>query len=81
MVEEIITFCNIEIEINKFYNHESCIFLKDADILKVLGSSAEKSCKYFIGYLHDHYKVKPLHIILPNTSAYVMMEKLNRCMF
>ena len=32
MVEEIITFCNIEIEINKFYNHENCIFLKDVDI-------------------------------------------------
>ena len=28
MVEEIITFCNIETEINKFYNHETCIFLK-----------------------------------------------------
>ena len=34
-------------------------------------SSAEKVYKYFIGYVYDDYKVKPLHIILPKTSAYV----------
>ena len=27
--------------------------------------------KYFIGDLHNHYKVKPLHIMLPKTSAFV----------
>ena len=27
--------------------------------------------KYFIGYLYDNYKVKPLHIILPKTTAYI----------
>ena len=26
---------------------------------------------YFIGYLYNHNKVKPLHIMLPKTSAYV----------
>ena len=27
--------------------------------------------KYFIGYLHDDYKFKPLHIMLPKTCFYV----------
>ena len=34
-------------------------------------SSSEKNYKYFIGYLYNDYKVKPLHIMLPKTSAYV----------
>ena len=49
--------------------------LKDVDIEKVFVSnktcSGEKSYKYFIGYLYDDYKVKPLHIILPKTSAHI----------
>ena len=31
----------------------------------------KKSCKYFIGCLYNDYKVKPLHLMLPKTSAYV----------
>ena len=34
-------------------------------------SSGEQNNKYFIGYLYNNHKVKPLHIMLPNTSAYV----------
>ena len=34
-------------------------------------SFGEKSCKYFIGYLYNHHKFKPLHIILPKISTYV----------
>ena len=34
-------------------------------------SSGEKCCIYFIGYLYDDYKIKPLHLMLPNTSAYL----------
>ena len=30
-----------------------------------------KNYKYFVGYLHNDIKVKPLHIMLPKTSAYV----------
>ena len=30
-----------------------------------------KKTKYFIGYLYNDYKVKPLHIVLPKTIAYV----------
>ena len=28
-----------------------------------------KRYSYFIGYLYDDFKVKPLHIILPKTST------------
>ena len=34
-------------------------------------SFGEKSYKYFIGYLYGNHKVKPLHIMLSKTSAYV----------
>ena len=34
-------------------------------------SSGKKNYKYFIGYLDNDFKIKPLHIILPRTSAYV----------
>ena len=75
MGKGILTFGNIEIEINKFYHHKTLIFLGDVDIEKVLRSNkislGEKSYKYFIGYLCNGNKVKPLKIMLPKTSAYV----------
>ena len=37
--------------------------------MKIL--SDEKNYKYFIGYLFDDCKIKPLHILLPKTSTYV----------
>ena len=47
----------------------------DVDIEKVLLSEktsfTEKNYKCFIGYLYDNQKVKPLHIMLPKTSAFV----------
>ena len=47
------------LKLKKNYYHKSLIFPEDADIEKVFVfnkiSSAEKSYKYFIGYLHDHY--------------------------
>ena len=68
-------FRDIEIENNKFYCHKSPISLKDVDSQKVFVSkkiySGRKNYKYFIGYLHDDYKVEPLHIMLPKASAYV----------
>ena len=73
--KEILPFGGTEIEINKFYHHKSSILLKDVDIEKVLVcnkiSFGESNHKYFIGYLYNDYKIKPLHIILPKTSAYV----------
>ena len=58
-----------------FYHHKSPATLKDEDIEKVLVSYkiyfGEKNYKYFIGYLYVYNKVKPLHIMLPKTSAYL----------
>ena len=31
----------------------------------------KKKYEYVIGYLYNNHKVKPLHIMLPKTSAYV----------
>ena len=59
----------------KIYRHKVPIFLGDVDIEKVLASKnisfGEKNFKYFIGYLYDNHKVKPLYIMLPKTSAYL----------
>ena len=75
MGKDILTFDNIEIEKNKFYLHNTPILLGDEDIEKVLVSNkvsfGEKNSKCFIGYLYDNHKVKPLHIMLPKTTAYV----------
>ena len=68
MGKKILMFGNIEIE-------KTPIYLKNEDIEKVLVSNkiyfGEKNYKYFIGYLFNDHKVKPLHIMLPKTSAYV----------
>ena len=34
-------------------------------------SFGKNNYKYFIGYLYNDHKVKPLHIMVPKTSAYV----------
>ena len=50
-------------------------FLQDVNTEKVLVSKnisfGEKHYKYFFGYLHNDNKVRPLHIMLPKTCAYV----------
>ena len=65
----------LKFEENKFYGNEIPVFKKDVDIEKVLVSnkmsSGKKIYNYFIGYLHDDYKVILLHIMLPKESAYV----------
>ena len=75
MGKEILRFGDTEIETKNFCRHKSPIFLEDVDIEKVLVSnkisSDEKNYKYFIGYLYNDCKVKPLHLMLPKTSAYV----------
>ena len=42
------------------------LFLEDLDTENILVSSkifsSGKNYKYFIGYLYDDYKIKPLHI-------------------
>ena len=34
-------------------------------------SFGEKNYKYFIGYLYNDHKFKPLHIMLPKTRTYI----------
>ena len=73
--KEILTFGDIVVEKNKFYRYKTLILLKVVDIEKVLVSNKisfhGKNYKYFICYLYNDHKVKPLHIMLPKTSAYV----------
>ena len=49
--------------------------MRDIDIETVLVSNkvcfSEKNYKYFIGYLYNDHNVKPLHIMVPKTSAYI----------
>ena len=75
MGQEILMFGDIEIENSKFYRHKTPILLKDVDIEKVLVSNkisfGGKDYNYFIGYLYNDNNVKPLHIMLPKTSAHV----------
>ena len=75
MAKETIMFGNIETEKQNFLCYKSPIFLEDVDIDNVVVSdkisSGKRNYRYFIGYLYDDYKIKPLHIMLPKTSAYV----------
>ena len=75
MGKQILTFGDIEIEKNKFHRNMTAVFFKDVDIEKKLASNkisfGKKSYKYFIGYLHNDHKVKPLHITFPKTRAFV----------
>ena len=58
-----------------FCRYKNPIFLRDANIEKVLLFNkipfGEKNYKYFIAYLYNDHKVKPSHIMIPKTSAYV----------
>ena len=62
-------------------------FFEDVDIEKSLLStkisSREKNYKYFIGCLYDDHKIKPLHKMLPKTTANIKSDgvNLNGCIF
>ena len=64
-----------EIEKNNFYRYKKPVHLRDVDIEKLLISNkiyfGEENYKYFIGYLYNDHKVKPLNIMLPRRCAYV----------
>ena len=86
MCKEFITFSNIKFEEHKFHCYKSPIFKEVVDIDNVLVSkkvsSGEKNYKYFIGYLYDDYKIKPLHIMLPKTSLNVKLyHGQTKCMY
>ena len=75
MGKEFFTFGDIEIKKHKPYRYKNHIFKKDVDIKNELVSnkisSGEKNCKYFIGYLYDGNKFKPLHVMRLKAKAYV----------
>ena len=60
-----LTFGNSETEKNKLYRH------KTPNKISNKISFGERNYKYFIGYLYNDDKVKPLHIMHPKISAYV----------
>ena len=55
MDKEILMFGDIKIEKNKFYQHNTPIFLKYVDNKIYFG---EKNYKYTIGYWYNDHKVK-----------------------
>ena len=63
---------DIENEKNKFYRNKTPIFLKDVYIEKVLVSKKISFGKKTVNtcYLYNDHKIKPFHIMLPETSAY-----------
>ena len=73
MGKEILTFGNNEIK-KKNYHRKAPIFLGDEDVEKVLVSNkislGEINYKFFIGYLYNGHKIKPLNIMLAKTSTY-----------
>ena len=75
MDQEIKTFVEFEIEKHKLHRNKNLFLLEDVDTYNKLASnkisSGKKNCKYFIAYLYDDYKVKPLLTMLLTTSAYV----------
>ena len=74
MDKEIIRLGNIKIERNKCHYFKSPIFLEDVYTENVLVSSKISSrwkTLNALDYLHNDYKSKPLHIMLPKTSLCV----------
>ena len=75
MSKKIIAFGDNEIEKRKFRCYKNPNFKKELDADNILISkeisSGEKDYKYFIGYVDDDYKIKPVHTMLSKTSAYV----------
>ena len=75
MGEKIVKIGDIEFQKQKFQHYKNPIFLDGIDIDNVLVSNkiscGKNNYKYFIGYLYVNYKIKPLHIMLPNTRVYV----------
>ena len=80
MDNEILTFDNIEIEKNKFYDNKTPIFLKDVDTEKVLVSNktsfGEKNCKYFL--IEDKDLIKKQNTIQDKVSADIKKDPDNK---
>ena len=69
MEEAIIKFGDIEIEKQKFHQHERPISMKNIDINKIVFNKVffgKKSFKYFTGY--KDVKIRPICISLPKNE-------------
>ena len=66
-------FSDIEIQKQKFHQHNGPIFIKNININKIVVSNkvsfGKKGFKYLIGY-EDAEEIKPLCIFLSKMSAY-----------
>ena len=76
MGKENLKFGDIKIEKNKFYHYRNPVPLRDVDdIENVLVSNkisfGKENYEYFIGYLYNNNRIKPLHVMLLKTSTYV----------
>ena len=67
-MEEVIKFGDIEIQKQKFHQHEETISIKNINIIKIVVSSkvpfGKRGFKYFFGY-KDAKIIRPLCIFLP----------------
>ena len=72
-MEEVIKFGDIEIQKQKFHQHEETISIKNINIIKIVVSSkvpfGKKGFKYFFGY-KDAKIIRPLCIFLPKMIPY-----------
>ena len=78
MGKEIITFGNTEIEKQKFCCKNLSFFIKDLDIDNLLipnKTSSDEKNKYFIGYLDNELKIKPLHTMLMKSYKHMYICK------
>ena len=75
MGKEILTYGDIEIKKKNFTVIRLVFWGGNADIEKALVSKkisfGEKSFNYFISYLYNGNKIKPINIMLTKTIAYV----------
>ena len=64
-----LVFNNIEVNKKDFYVCKKASPLNLVDVKRVKNNN--DTFKYFIGYLHDDYIIKPLCVILPQLSEYI----------
>ena len=75
MSEKTLKFGHIVVNKGEFHASKQAIALNLVNTNKIVVSDKFKhngdGFKYFIGYLHDDDVIRPLCIMLPQTSAYI----------
>ena len=75
MSEQTLKFGDIVINKKKIHPSKQAIALNLVDTNKIVVSDkfrfSNNGSKYFIGYSHDNYVIRPLCILLPETSGYI----------